>query len=88
MHSGDLPAARRSSVAGKRAINASWFSPGEIEGAARLRGSPAVAELRRSDRGRLKALRTDDRPVTTNYTVAEQDVAGPFLPSFRQKWRI
>jgi hypothetical protein len=32
-----------------------------------------------------KALRTDDRPVTSNYTIAEQEVAGPFLPKLPSK---
>jgi hypothetical protein len=26
-----------------------------------------------------KALRADDRPVTSDYTIADKDVAGPFL---------
>jgi peptidoglycan hydrolase-like protein with peptidoglycan-binding domain len=89
MHSGDLPAARRSSVAGKLAINASWFSPGEIDGkfgenaTKALRAYAEAQQLPSSDaptEDAWKALRTDDRPVTINYTIAEQDVAGPILP--------
>jgi peptidoglycan hydrolase-like protein with peptidoglycan-binding domain len=32
-----------------------------------------------------KALLADDRPVTANYTITEQDVAGPFLPKLPSK---
>ena len=32
-----------------------------------------------------KALRTDDRPVTTNYTYHRKDFAGPFLPKLPSK---
>jgi peptidoglycan hydrolase-like protein with peptidoglycan-binding domain len=94
MHSGDLHAARRSSVTGKLAINASWFSPGEIDGkfgenaTKALRAYAEAQQLPSSDaptEDAWKALRTDDRPVTINYTIAEQDVAGPILPKLPSK---
>jgi hypothetical protein len=82
--SGDLRAARRSSVTGKLAINASWFSPGEIDGkfgenaTKALRAYAEAQQLPSYDaptEDAWKALRTDDRPV----------VAGPFLPKLPSK---
>jgi peptidoglycan hydrolase-like protein with peptidoglycan-binding domain len=64
------------------------FSPGEIDGKlgenARkaLRAFAEFQQLPSSDALTdevWRALRTDDRPVTKNYTIADKDVAGPFL---------
>ena len=97
MHSGDLHAARRSSVTGKLAINASWFSPGEIDGkfgenaTKALRAYAEAQQLPSSDaptEDAWKALRTNDRPVKP--TTPSRNRAWPdhFCRSFRQKWRI
>jgi peptidoglycan hydrolase-like protein with peptidoglycan-binding domain len=62
------------------------FSPGEIDGKfgenARkaLRAYAEAQQLPSSDaptEDLWKALRADDRPVTANYTITDQDVAGP-----------
>ena len=51
-----------------------------------LLGYAQARQLPSSDTPYLwKTLLTDDRPVTTNYTIAEQDVAGPFLPKLPAK---
>jgi lipoprotein-anchoring transpeptidase ErfK/SrfK len=70
------------------------FSPGEIDGKfgenakKALRAYAEAQQLPSSDaptKDVWKALRKDDRPVTRNYTIAEQDVAGPFLPKLPSK---
>ncbi len=70
------------------------FSPGEIDGKfgenARkaLRAYAEAQQLPNSDaptEDLWKALRADDRPVTANYTITEQDVAGPFLKKLPSK---
>jgi L,D-transpeptidase catalytic domain len=76
-------------------LDRAHFSPGEIDGKfgenakKALRAYAEVQGLQSSDAPTedvWKALRTDDRPVvTTNYTIAEQDVAGPFLPKLPSK---
>jgi len=75
-------------------LDRAHFSPGEIDGkfgenaTKALRAYAEAQQLPSSDaptEDAWKALRTDDRPVTTNYTLAEQDVAGPFLPKLPSK---
>jgi lipoprotein-anchoring transpeptidase ErfK/SrfK len=70
------------------------FSPGEIDGKlgenARkaLRAFAEFQQLPSSDALTdevWRALRTDDRPVTKNYTIADKDVAGPFLKKLPAK---
>ncbi|WP_407192316.1 L,D-transpeptidase family protein [Bradyrhizobium sp. STM 3566] len=69
-------------------LDRAHFSPGEIDGRfgenARkaLRAYTEAQQLPSSDALTdevWKALRADDRPATMTYTIAEQDVAGPFL---------
>ena len=69
-------------------LDRAHFSPGEIDGKfgenakKALRAFAEAKSLPSSDAvgdDVWRALRTDDRPVTTNYTITEQDVAGPFL---------
>jgi hypothetical protein len=66
-------------------LDRAHFSPGEIDGKSgenatkALRAYAEAQQLPSSDaptEDAWKALRMDDRPVTTNYTIAEQDVAG------------
>jgi lipoprotein-anchoring transpeptidase ErfK/SrfK len=75
-------------------LDRAHFSPGEIDGkfgenaTKALRAYAEAQQLPSFDaptEDAWKALRTDDRPVTTNYTIAEQDVAGPFLPKLPSK---
>ena len=75
-------------------LDRAHFSPGEIDGKfgenakKALRAYAQAQHLPSSDaltEDVWKALRADDRPVTTSYTIAEQDVAGPFLPKLPSK---
>src|SRR6478752_919195 len=65
-------------------LDRAHFSPGEIDGKfgenakKALRAFAEAKSLPSSDAvgdDVWKGLRTDDRPVTTNYTITEQDVA-------------
>ncbi|MDA9436101.1 ErfK/YbiS/YcfS/YnhG [Bradyrhizobium sp. CCBAU 51627] len=69
-------------------LDRAHFSPGEIDGKfgenARkaLRAFEEARQLPASDEVSddvWKALQTDDRPLTTTYTITDKDVAGPFL---------
>jgi lipoprotein-anchoring transpeptidase ErfK/SrfK len=69
-------------------LDRAHFSPGEIDGKfgenakKALRAYAEAKQLPASDtltENVWQTLRTDDRPVTANYTVTEKDVAGPFL---------
>jgi lipoprotein-anchoring transpeptidase ErfK/SrfK len=75
-------------------LDRAHFSPGEIDGKfgenakKALRAYAQAQQFPSSDavtEDVWKALRVDDRPVTTKYTIAEQDVAGPFLPKLPSK---
>jgi lipoprotein-anchoring transpeptidase ErfK/SrfK len=75
-------------------LDRAHFSPGEIDGRfgenakKALRAYAQAQQLPSSDAPTedvWKALRTDDRPVITNYTIADQDVAGPFLHKLPSK---
>jgi len=70
------------------------FSPGEIDGKfgenakKALRAYAEAKQLPSSDAPTAdlwNALRVDDRPVITNYTIVEKDVAGPFLRKLPSK---
>ena len=70
------------------------FSPGEIDGKfgenakKALRAYAEAKQLPSSDAPTAdlwNALRVDDRPVITNYTFVEKDVAGPFLRKLPSK---
>jgi lipoprotein-anchoring transpeptidase ErfK/SrfK len=70
------------------------FSPGEIDGKfgenakKALRAYAEAQQLPSADRLTeevWKALRADDRPVTSNYTITDKDVAGPFLEKLPSK---
>jgi hypothetical protein len=75
-------------------LDRAHFSPGEIDGRfgenakKALRAYAEAQQLPPSDDvspdvwGKLAA---DGRPVTMNYTIAEEDVAGPFLKKFPAK---
>jgi lipoprotein-anchoring transpeptidase ErfK/SrfK len=75
-------------------LDRAHFSPGEIDGRfgenARkaLRAYAEARQLPSSDALSdevWNALRADDRPVTTTYTITAQDVAGPFLRKLPSK---
>jgi lipoprotein-anchoring transpeptidase ErfK/SrfK len=75
-------------------LDRAHFSPGEIDGKfgenakKALRAYAEARQLPSSDvltEDVWKALRTDDRPLTANYTITEQDVAGPFLSKLPSK---
>ena len=70
------------------------FSPGEIDGKfgenakKALRAYAEAQQLPSADRPTeevWKALRADDRPVTSDYTITDKDVAGPFLKKLPSK---
>lgn len=75
-------------------LDRAHFSPGEIDGKfgenarkalrafAEAQQLPSSAALTDDI---WKALRSDDRPVTTNYTITPEDVAGPFQPKVPSK---
>jgi peptidoglycan hydrolase-like protein with peptidoglycan-binding domain len=69
-------------------LDRAHFSPGEIDGKfgenakKALRAYAKAQQLLSADKptdDMWKALLTDDRPITSNYTISEKDVAGPFL---------
>ncbi|MBR0693224.1 L,D-transpeptidase family protein [Bradyrhizobium lablabi] len=69
-------------------LDRAHFSPGEIDGKfgenakKALQAYSEAQQLPSSDaltEDVWKALRADDRPVTTTYTITERDLAGPFL---------
>lgn len=75
-------------------LDRAHFSPGEIDGKfgenakKALRAYAQAHQLPSSDTPTedvWKTLRTDDRRVTTDYTITEQDVAGPFLSKLPSK---
>ncbi|HVM97289.1 MAG TPA: L,D-transpeptidase family protein [Candidatus Acidoferrales bacterium] len=76
-------------------LDRAHFSPGEIDGKfgenakKALRAYAEARQLPSSDvltEDVWKALRgEDDRPLTANYTITEQDVAGPFLGKLPSK---
>ena len=75
-------------------LDRAHFSPGEIDGKfgenakKALRAYAEAKQLPSAERPTEEvwnALRADDRPVITNYTIAEKDVAGPFLSKLPSK---
>ena len=75
-------------------LDRAHFSPGEIDGRfgenakKALRAFAEARQLPSSDvlsEDVWNALRADDRRVTANYTITEQDAAGPFLSKIPSK---
>ncbi|WP_426612530.1 L,D-transpeptidase family protein [Bradyrhizobium sp. McL0616] len=75
-------------------LDRAHFSPGKIDGRfgenakKALRAFAEARQLPSSDvptEDVWNALRADDQRVTANYTIAEQDVAGPFLSKIPSK---
>src|SRR6476661_762171 len=69
-------------------LDRAHFSPGEIDGKfgenakKALRAYAKAQQLPSADRPTeevWKALRADDRSATSDYTITDKDVAGPFL---------
>ena len=75
-------------------LDRAHFSPGDIHGRfgenakKALRAFAEARQLPSSDvptEDVWNALRADDRRITANYTITEQDVAGPFLSTLPSK---
>jgi lipoprotein-anchoring transpeptidase ErfK/SrfK len=75
-------------------LDRAHFSPGEIDGKfgenakKALRAYAEAHQLPSAERPTeevWKALRADDRPVTSDYTISDKDVAGPFLEKLPSK---
>lgn len=75
-------------------LDRAHFSPGEVDGRfgenakKALRAYAEAQQLPSSDaptEDLWRALRTDEKPVTSEYTITEEDVAGPFLKKLPSK---
>src|SRR4029079_8383449 len=75
-------------------LDRAHFSPGEIDGKfgenakKALRAYAEAQQLPSADRLTeevWRSLRADERPVTSDYTINEKDVAGPFLEKLPSK---